>query len=94
MHMCPCNDKMDKALKNYFALETLRVQINSKDMLSVEDELTLSILQNEVCFRDGRFETRFLWKYADVEQPDNRKMALKRYEYIQKKLRRTPEIVV
>ncbi|XP_041787523.1 uncharacterized protein LOC121602827 [Anopheles merus] len=94
VHICPCNkkkdDEMDLALKEYFSLESLGVYRPMKQLRSDDEEHALKILSSNVRLVDGHFEASLLWKYDTIKLPDNKAMALRRHECLERKLRRNP----
>ncbi|XP_041784360.1 uncharacterized protein LOC121602553 isoform X2 [Anopheles merus] len=96
VHICPCNkkkdDEMDLALKEYFSLESLGVYRPMKQLRSDDEEHALKILSSNVRLVDGHFEASLLWKYDTIKLPDNKAMALRRHECLERKLRRNPEL--
>ncbi|XP_055910431.1 uncharacterized protein LOC129944792 [Eupeodes corollae] len=96
-HHCECeqstNIKLSDMLKDFFSLESLGiVPVQPQTAMSNEDKRALHILESETKRVNNHFETSLLWKYDHVQLPNSRPMAIRRFECLQKKLRREPSL--
>ena len=87
--------EMDKeltaAVEEWWTTESFGVQVNRQSVKSQEDARAEMIMEDTTKLVDGRYETGLLWKREDVQLPDNRVMAVKRLESLEKGLMRQPE---
>ncbi|XP_062538355.1 uncharacterized protein LOC134206642 [Armigeres subalbatus] len=95
-HICPCAKEeaidLDAAFKKYFSIESLGISGSTKTLLSKDEERAIEILSSETRLIGNRYETGLLWRFAQVQLPDNREMALKRFACLQKRLKREPNL--
>ncbi|XP_053686561.1 uncharacterized protein LOC128736105 [Sabethes cyaneus] len=90
-HICEC-DALQSAVKNYFALDSLGIQLNGKTLMSNEDERAINLLQSNTVLKDKKYETCLLWRYDNVRLPESKAMALKRHNCLDKRMEREPEL--
>ncbi|XP_062556965.1 uncharacterized protein LOC134221800 [Armigeres subalbatus] len=93
-HICPCmkEEGMDVALKEYFSIESLGISGTYNTMPSKDEERALKILATETRLIGNRFETGLLWRFDQVQLPNNKRMALKHFACLQKRMMREPEL--
>ncbi|XP_062704517.1 uncharacterized protein LOC134286848 [Aedes albopictus] len=95
-HICPCNntadDDLHHAMKEYFSLDSLGVTKPNNPPLSIEDQRALSLLQLLTRRKEGRYESGLLWRYDDIRLPDNRCMAMRRFQCLKKRMEKEPEL--
>ena len=58
---------------------------------SIEDQRCYEKLESETTFADGKYQVPMLWK-KDITLPNNRTVAEKRFDQLQNKLRREPNL--
>ncbi|XP_058448820.1 uncharacterized protein LOC131428794 [Malaya genurostris] len=89
-HICSCSKEADesvqKAVKEYFSLDSIGVAVPSKLILSKEDERVVKLLTSLTQFKGSRYETGLLWKYDNFHLPESRTMATKRLICLEKRL--------
>ncbi|XP_055615196.1 uncharacterized protein LOC129761499 [Toxorhynchites rutilus septentrionalis] len=95
-HVCPCEKRTDedlhKAMKEYFAIDSLGVAQPKKTLLSAEDERAQFLLESTTVLKGGRYETGLLWRYDSVRLPDSRSMALRRLQCLKTRMDRDPQL--
>ncbi|XP_065075705.1 uncharacterized protein LOC135699384 [Ochlerotatus camptorhynchus] len=95
-HICPCvkdeETQLNVALKKYFSIDSLGISGSSKPLLSKDEERAMQILSSETRFTGERYETGLLWRYDQVQLPNNKAMALKRLDCLQKRMKRDLEL--
>ncbi|XP_074040761.1 uncharacterized protein [Leptinotarsa decemlineata] len=79
-------DILHEMVKENWKLET--VQSMSDKVLSIEDKRAQHILDTTMKRSGERFETGLLWKKDDIVLPESRTNALKRLNYIERKMDR------
>ncbi|XP_062538070.1 uncharacterized protein LOC134206384 [Armigeres subalbatus] len=92
-HTCECSSDQDlhNAVKDYFAMENIGVT-SSVVLESEEDKRAKTIMEQTTARVGEQFETGLLWKYNDIEFPDNYSMAVKRFECLERRMSREPEL--
>ncbi|XP_053686216.1 uncharacterized protein LOC128735749 [Sabethes cyaneus] len=95
-HVNSCNEETDEdlhqAMKDYFSLDSIGVVKPAKVLLSSEEERAQSLLQSRTHFNGERYETVLLWRYDDIRLPDNREMALRRHQLLEKRLEKDKQL--
>ncbi|XP_058817676.1 uncharacterized protein LOC131680985 [Topomyia yanbarensis] len=95
-HICPCvreeERDLNAALKEYYSIESLGISGSQKSLHSKDEERAIKILSTETRLVGNRYETGLLWRYDQVQLPDNKGMAAKRLACLQKRMRREPEL--
>ncbi|XP_055623758.1 uncharacterized protein LOC129767161 [Toxorhynchites rutilus septentrionalis] len=92
-HTCECasDQKLYNAVRDYFTMEDAGVK--PAPVPESEEEKRAKKIMEQTTIRVGeRFETGLLWRYDDVELPDSHKMAVKRFECLERKMIRDPEL--
>lgn len=96
LQACECNgvtdDNLHAAMKSYFAIDSLGISQPSKLSLSVEDQRAMDILETVTRIKDGRFESGLLWKYDNVRLPDSKAMARRRWECLERRMRKDEKL--
>ncbi|KXJ79503.1 hypothetical protein RP20_CCG000608 [Aedes albopictus] len=90
-HICQC-EGLHSAVKNYFSMDSLGVQLSEKPQISKDDERAMDLLRTNTTFQDGRYETCLLWRYDEVRLPESKAMALKRHDCLSKRMAREPRL--
>ncbi|XP_065094576.1 uncharacterized protein LOC135715093 [Ochlerotatus camptorhynchus] len=89
---CECNEGSDEslhaAMKNYFTLDSMGISKPDKLPLSVDDQSAMEILEVVTLPKDGRYESGLLWKYDAVRLPDSKAMALRRWECLERRMKK------
>ncbi|XP_058128544.1 uncharacterized protein LOC131292823 [Anopheles ziemanni] len=94
VYMCTCTEadsRLDDTLRKYFLTDHISYD-SPVTILSRSDERALTILESTTRLIDERYETSLLWKSDDISLPDNRKMALKRLECLERRMKREPDL--
>ncbi|XP_055614842.1 uncharacterized protein LOC129761157 [Toxorhynchites rutilus septentrionalis] len=91
VQVCECNEGSDEnlhaAMKTYFTLDSMGIFKPDKLHLSVDDQRATKILET-VTLKEGRFESGLLFKYDTVRLPDSKAMALKRWECLERRMKK------
>ncbi|XP_055605117.1 uncharacterized protein LOC129753328 [Uranotaenia lowii] len=92
-HACSCSqdDSLHKVVREYFEMEDMGIHATTK-LESEADMRARRILKESTQKQGDRYETGLLWKYDQFEFPDSYPMAFKRYECLEKKMARNPEL--
>ncbi|XP_055523265.1 uncharacterized protein LOC129717404 [Wyeomyia smithii] len=86
------NDNMERALKDFFAIESLGVTSSNKEIRSQDDERAIQLLHDLTQFNGKRYETGLLWRNNNVKLPDSKPMALKRMYSMQRRMEKDPDL--
>ncbi|XP_055612959.1 uncharacterized protein LOC129759515 [Uranotaenia lowii] len=94
VHRCSCSgdDALHTAVRNYFALEDVGIT-GTAILESENDKRAKRILEEHTSRQGDRFQTALLWKSDYYEFPDSRFMAEKRFECLERKLKRNPKMM-
>ncbi|XP_058811014.1 uncharacterized protein LOC131675898 [Topomyia yanbarensis] len=96
LDICPCNQEngeyLHKAMKEYFSLDSMGVVKPEKLLVSTEDERALQMLDTLTRRKGDRYESGLLWKYDSVRLPNNKTMALKRWECLEHRMQNDPKL--
>ncbi|XP_058816425.1 uncharacterized protein LOC131679707 [Topomyia yanbarensis] len=96
LDICSCNqengDYLHKAMKEYFSLDSMGVVKSGKVLMSTEDERALQMLDTLTHRKGDKYESGLLWKYDGVRLPNNKAMALKRWECLEHRLQNDPHL--
>lgn len=97
VHECPCQGEYDRELEklvtDFFSLENFGVQMSSRCIESKEDQRAKYILESTTKFLGDRYETGLIWKYDEINLPNNFDMALKRLECVERKMASDPKLL-
>ena len=77
--------ELDTTLKRFWDLESLGVKQNERSVYQG--------FQEDITFRDGRYEVSLPWKPSHPTLPDHYELALKRLGGLLKRLRHTPSVL-
>ncbi|XP_055632493.1 uncharacterized protein LOC129772974 [Toxorhynchites rutilus septentrionalis] len=92
VQVCECNEGSDEnlhaAMKTYFTLDSMGIFKPDKLHLSVDDQRATKILETVTFLKEGRFESGLLFKYDTVRRPDSKAMALKRWECLERRMKK------
>ncbi|XP_055634145.1 uncharacterized protein LOC129774433 [Toxorhynchites rutilus septentrionalis] len=92
-HICGCtgNDELHETVKQFFAVEDNGVrQIGICP--SAEEQRAQELLEKTTKRIGRHFETGLLWANDDIELPDSYSMALHRYQCLQRRMDRNPDL--
>jgi hypothetical protein len=78
-------EDLDRQIENFWRTESFGVAVNLKEARSVEDLRAMDTLQKGTQFLDGHFTVPMLWKNSNVNLPDDRQMAEKRFQSLKKR---------
>ncbi|XP_055628587.1 uncharacterized protein LOC129770031 [Toxorhynchites rutilus septentrionalis] len=91
LQICQCNQYNDEDLhrtvKSFFSLESIGITKPERPLQSQDDQRALMLLESLTIFRDGRYETGLLFKYDNVRLPNNKEMALKRWQCLDRRMK-------
>ena len=85
------DQELTSAVENWWTTESFGVKVNRHSLKSLEDARAEKIMEDTTRLVDGRYETGLLWRRDDIELPNNRAMAVKRLESLEKGLMRQPD---
>ncbi|XP_055615004.1 uncharacterized protein LOC129761310 [Toxorhynchites rutilus septentrionalis] len=92
VQVCECNEGSDEnlhaAMKTYFTLDSMGIFKPDKLHPSVDDQRATKILETVTFLKEGRFESGLLFKYDTVRLPDSKAMALKRWECLERRMKK------
>ncbi|XP_053690825.1 uncharacterized protein LOC128739367 [Sabethes cyaneus] len=92
-HACECVSDQDlhSLVRDYFALDDVGAR-PSPQLESEEDKRARRIMEGTTVRVGDKFETGLLWRYDHVEFPDSYSMAVKRFECLERRMVRDPEL--
>ncbi|XP_058837183.1 uncharacterized protein LOC131693415 [Topomyia yanbarensis] len=94
-HACECagtgDQELHNAVKDYFSMEDAGVQ-PPVVLESVEDTRAREIMERTTIRVGEQFQTGLLWRYDEIEFPDSYNMAVKRFECLERRMLRDPEL--
>ncbi|XP_036347052.1 uncharacterized protein LOC118756395, partial [Rhagoletis pomonella] len=94
-HVCECNatynEELLKTVKDFILLDNVDVAAAPK-VLSDEDQLAVSQLEQYTVRRGDRFETSLLWRGERPSLPDSYPSALRRASCLRRKMSKDPEL--
>ena len=61
-------------------------------IMTKDEKRALNILQDTISFKEGKYETRLLWKEDIVNLPNNRQLAVQRLQSLEKRLARNEDL--
>ncbi|XP_053685689.1 uncharacterized protein LOC128735222 [Sabethes cyaneus] len=86
------DDGLDRAVKEYFSIESLGVTYPNKEIRSRDDERAMQLLHDLTQFNGERYETGLLWRNVDTKLPNSKPMALKRFYSLQRRMEKDPDL--
>lgn len=86
------DDNLDRALKEYFSIESLGIMSSTEQIRSKDDEQALHLLRDLTYFNGERYETGLLWRNGNINMPDSKPMALKRFYSLQRRMAKDTEL--
>lgn len=93
-HICDCShdEKLHKIVKDFFSLENFGVRESENTIESVEEKRARAIMDATTKIIGNRYETGLLWRYDEVDLPDSFLMAKQRFECLEKKMLKNPDL--
>uniref|UniRef100_A0A182NDR5 PHD-type domain-containing protein n=1 Tax=Anopheles dirus TaxID=7168 RepID=A0A182NDR5_9DIPT len=94
VQLCECQDmevRIDNAFKGSFVLDEPRGAFGEA-IMSKEEERASELLRTSTQLVDGRYTTGLLWRYDGTILPNNRKLAIRRMECLERKLNRDAQL--
>ena len=85
------DQELTASVQDWWTTESFGVRVNRQSVKSQEDARAERIMEDTTKLIDGRYETGLLWRRDDVQLPENRVLAVKRLESLEKGLARNPE---
>lgn len=95
VEVCSCqerDDRLHEMVKESFSLDNLGIMSPVPTAESKENERARGILESTTKRVDDRFEIGLLWRFEDVQLPNSYKMACRRLDCLEAKMRREPEL--
>ncbi|XP_055623419.1 uncharacterized protein LOC129766842 [Toxorhynchites rutilus septentrionalis] len=94
-HACECATDQDlhNVVRDYFTMEDAGVKPLIQ-LESEEDKRAKRIMEETTRRVGSSFATGLLWRYDHVEFPDSFSMAVKRFECLERRMARDPELAV
>ncbi|XP_058840837.1 uncharacterized protein LOC131696307 [Topomyia yanbarensis] len=94
-YACECagtgDQELHNAVKDYFSMEDAGVQ-PPVVLESVEDTRAREIMEQTTIRVGEQFQTGLLWRSDEIEFPDSYNMAVKRFECLERRMMRDPEL--
>lgn len=94
VHLCDCEPTNDEQLhtliKSFYEHDHLP-DVSKKEPFSMNDRKDLETLQRTVKYVNGRYQTGLLWKYEEFELPNSLPMAFKRWNCLERDLKKDVE---
>ena len=87
-----CNDVLHQQLEKFWVLEHELIHPSKDTAMSREDVSALQQLESGTKCVNGRYVVPMLRKDSDVQLPDSSGLAMKRFRYLQKRLRDNPQL--
>ncbi|XP_043219625.1 uncharacterized protein LOC122380499 isoform X1 [Amphibalanus amphitrite] len=78
------------AISDWWTTESFGSMFEGQASYSQKDTRAQTMLDSTTKLQDGRYEVGLLWKQEDTKMPDNRKMAERRLESLERSLSRDP----
>ncbi|XP_055603799.1 uncharacterized protein LOC129752034 [Uranotaenia lowii] len=95
-HRCSCQGEqcevLHQAMQKYFSIDGLGITKPTTLVESKEDTRARRLLESMKRRKDGRFETRLLWKYDHFQLPESKSLALRRYACLETRMNKDPDL--
>ncbi|XP_055903018.1 uncharacterized protein LOC129939152 [Eupeodes corollae] len=85
-------DNIHEMVRNYFTIENMGIYKPTNKLLSNNDQRAINIMKQTTKQNGFRYEVGLLWKSDNFEFPESFTMALKRLEFVEKKILKDPEL--
>ena len=89
--MIKSDDDLHQSVKRLWDQDFLTNPSDRDEAPSIEDQRCYERLESETIFNDGKYQVPMLWK-TGITLPNNRNFAEKRFNQLQAKLRKDPEL--
>ena len=83
-------DALNENLKKFWSIDSYWI-IPKSQLLTPDENKALTILENTTAFKNGHFETGFLWKDHHPILPNNCDIAVKHFKVLENRFRKNPE---
>ena len=79
-------------VERFWEIETYGTKENDSSLLLMQDQRAIRILEETVSKEKDKYKVGLLWKNDNVELPYNRIVAMNRFNSLEKKFKRDPDI--
>ncbi|XP_077968809.1 uncharacterized protein LOC120340131 [Styela clava] len=80
------NEELHVQMEQAFRNELKDSNVSGFDTLpSIEDKQALKIMNDSICKVNGRYQVKIPWRSSDIELPDNKQVAERRFENLQRR---------
>ncbi|XP_058810992.1 uncharacterized protein LOC131675876 [Topomyia yanbarensis] len=83
---CISDDELHKSMREYFSLDSMGVIKLPTNLLSTEDQRAQHLFKQLPRPKAGRYENGLLWRYDNARLPDNKAMAMRRWQCLQRRI--------
>ena len=90
VHVASPEEELNEIVKTWWKTESFGCKYDNKEQRSREDEMVLESLSKTTRKVDGRYEVGLIWKDSSTALPNNRVVAEKRLELLDKRLEKDP----
>ena len=91
VHNASADEESNVLLQEWWTTEAFGTKFDYTQPISQEDKRAIEIMENSTRKIGSRYETGLLWKNDGVSLPDNKGMALRRLESLERSLLQKPE---
>lgn len=93
---CDCKFNVDKRLEDIvisnYSLEAIGVSSPNSTARSNDDIKAMNILETTTKFNGRQYEVGLLWKYDNIDIPNNLQLAVRRHKCLEKRFSSEPEL--
>lgn len=97
INQCSCetdrDDELHQQIEEFFSLENFGIRALTNSVESKDIQRAIKIMEETTVRKTNRFETGLLWKFDDINLPNNWSMAMKRLECQDKRMRSNPALM-
>ena len=94
VHVASPGEELNELVKTWWKTESFGCKYDSKERRSRKDEMVLESLSKTTRKVDGRYEVGLIWKDSATALPNNRVVAERRLELLEKRLDSDPRLKV
>ena len=94
VHVASPEEELNELVKTWWKTESFGCKYDSTERRSREDEMVLELLSKTTHKVDGRYEVGLIWNDSATALPNNRVVAERRLELLEKRLDRDPQLKV
>ena len=94
VHVASPEDELNELVKTWWKTEPFGCKCDNKEQHSREDEMVLESLSKTTHKVDGRYEVGLIWKDSSTALPNNRVVAEKCLELLEKCLEKDPQLQI